>query len=711
MIQSPGPLPKATADYPLPLDDGVIHGVCPHDCPDTCSVLIRVRDGRVTAVDGNPEHPVTRGVICRKFSLAPEAVYHPDRILQPMRRQGPKGSGTFEPIDWEEAVATIAMRWGDIAATDGPESILPFFGSGTEGVINGRIAGRRFFNRLGSLQLDRTICTKAGRTGFHYTMGTSMGADPRATADCRLIINWGNNIACTSIHQQILTREARAAGARLVIINPVRVRGSDDADLVLQPRPGTDAALAMGLMHLLVAGRQYDEAFVERHTTGFEALRERLADYDPDRVEAITGVAAADLRRLADWYAQLRPALIHIGPGCQRHSNGGMTIRTIACLPALTGDWRWPGGGAYYPTSTVFPVDLSPLEGKQMRPTPARGYNMIDLATLLAAEKPKPCIRSLYVFNGNPATTLYNQNRLRPALAREDLFTVVHDRFLTDTARYADIVLPATSPFEQTDLFFSYYHFGVLLNRPAIAPLGAARSNLDTFNALATALGFDDPCFGRDPWTEIADVLALDEPALDGVTLDRLLQENWCQADLEGAHARVRNGGFPTPSGRIEFYSAQMAADGFDPLPGYEPLRESPEADPAHCGRYPLYLLTPSACSFHKTTRTRTHGWTRWDRRPTLVLHPDDAAARGIGDGEPVRVRNDRGDCRLWAAVDPAIRPGVVVAPGLWRDADCPGVTGANATTPDFTEPMAGGSCFNTNLVEVSPCPEAGDGG
>lgn len=682
-----------------PPREGIVHGVCPHDCPDCCSLLSLVRGGRLISIAGDPSHPVTRGFLCRKFARAPERVYASDRLRYPMIRTGKKGDGRFRRSTWREALAIIAGRWREILTSRGGEGILPFFGSGTEGLVNGRIAGRRFFNRLGSLQLQRTICTKNGRDGFRYTMGSSMGADARAVANNRLIIEWGANTVSTSIHHHALVAEARHRGARHVIVNPVRGRGSDTADLVLQPIPGTDAALALGVMQILISGGWYDADFVERYTIGFDRLVERVRQYPLDRVAALTGIAAADIRQFADLYASCRPSMIYVGPGCQRHTNGAMTLRALSCLPALVGAWRDRGAGLYYPTSTIFPLDLSRLEGEALRPAPPQSYNMIDLGRLLDGKDMG--IRSLFVFNGNPAVTLFNQNRLRRGLAREDLFMVVHDLYLTDTARFADVLLPACTSFEYADLFVSYYHFGVLLNRPAIKPVAQCRSNLETFAALAGAMGFRDACFGQDAWQIIEQILALDEPALRGLTLERLIGEGWCPSTLSGAHAFVDAGRFPTATGRIEFYSADMERAGLDPLPAYVPPQESRDATPELARKFPLYFLTPAARAAlnsnyaqHARNKHGNHG-------PELLIHPDDAGARKIHAGDSVRVFNHRGACHLRAEVTAAVRPGVVASHGLAWDHQYPGDSNANHTTPDFTGDIGGGSAFNSNLVEV----------
>jgi anaerobic selenocysteine-containing dehydrogenase len=642
---------------------------------------------------------VTQGFLCTKVARYPERVYDPDRVLYPMKRVGPKGDGRFERISWDEAIAAITGRWKAIIAEDGPWAILPFFGSGTEGVVHGNIAGRRFFNRLGTLQLIRTICTRAGRIGYRYTMGSSMGADPCAITHTKLIVAWGINTASTNIHHHSLLRDARRNGALYAVINPLRVNGAGTADCVLQPRPGSDGALALGMMHVIIEEGLCDEDFVSRFTFGFDKLKERVKSYPPEKVETFTDIAADDVKAFARLYADRKPSFIYVGPGCHRHTNGGMTVRTIACLPALVGAWRQAGGGVYFPTSTVFPVDWQPLTGDELRPTPPAGYNMIHLGRMLTGSGPR--IQSLYVFNGNPATVLYNQNELRRGLEREDLFTVVHEQFLTDTARYADLVLPATTQFEHVDLLASYYHLSLSLNQQAIEPLGECKSNLDTFALLAQKLGFEDRCFRQDAWDVIGEALALDHPALHGVTLERLLGEGFAPLRLETPHIPVRDGRFPTPSGKIEFYSETMEGHGFDPLPAYVPVKESPEASPELFERYPLYFLTPSAHSFLNSNFGKDGGFTAAEQRPTVVINPADAAPRGIGDGNLVRVVNDRGSCLLWARVSGDVRPGVTVAAGQWWSCHYPDRGNANHTTPDFLADMAGGSAFNTNLVEV----------
>lgn len=691
---------SAVQQLPL-IGDGVVQSVCPHDCADTCSILSSVEGGRLTSVAGNPDHPVTQGFLCKKLMRSPDRVYSPERILHPLKRNGPKGSGQFEPITWDQAIREITDNWKRIVDQHGPLAILPFCGSGTEGLVNGDLAGKRFFNRLGTLQLVRTICTRAGRTGYRYTMGESVGADPTRIADSKLVIAWGANTPTTNIHQHPFFQQARQNGAKFVIVNPLRIKGSEAADMVIQPRPASDAALALGMMNVIVNEGLHDQDFIEGFTTGFDDFKRRLADYPPDRACELTGVPADDIRAFARLYAEERPSFMTIGPGCQRHSNAGMTLRTLACLPAMVGAYRHRGGGAYFPTSTVFPVDFGPLEGNDLRPNPAAGYNMIRLGEMLSG----PPIRSLYVYQGNPATTLYDQQRVTRGLSRDDLFTVVHEQVMTDTARHADIVLPATTQFEQPDIMFSYYQPSLLLNRPAIAPIGAARSNLDTFNALAEAMGFDDPCFRHDAWRVIDEILNMDDAAMAGVSRDALFADGWAKVDADDGHDCFLNGSFPTPSGRIELYSEAMAEMGLDPLPSFTPPKEGRQATPELFARYPLRLLTPSAHGMLNSAYATETGGPADENTPTLIIHPRDAALRGIESGDAVRVFNDRGACSLTARLDEAVLPGVVISAGLWWNSAYGDGCNANHTTPDFAADMGGGSAFNTNLVEVEGQP------
>lgn len=507
-------------------------------------------------------------------------------------------------------------------------------------------------------------------------------------------------------------KEALERGAKYAVVNPIRIKSAERADFVLSPRPGTDAALALAVMHVIVAEGLQDDDFIERHTLGFEDLAGVLARFSPQRGEEITGVPGAEIRRFAEALATTHPAFIYVGPGCQRHTNAGMTLRTLACLPAVTGAWRHRPGGIYFPTSTGFPGDFESLEGNDLRPNAPAGYNMIHLGRMLEGD----AIQSLFVMNGNPASVLYDQNRLRRGLMRDDLFTVVHERFLTDTARHADIVLPATSAFEQNDIFFSYYHPSLLLSRQAVEPFGQSRANLDLLSALAKALRFDDPEFDQDEETVIEQVLALDQPAITGIDREALRDDGWAPAGQDPVHDAFAGHRYPTPSGRIEFHSERAAAAGLGPLPDYHPPRESPDGNPDLFHRYPLQFLTPSAHSIHNTSFGDGPGFRGDENTPILLLNPADAGPRAIAEGDLVRVHNGRGACLLRARVSDAIRQGVIMAAGQWWDRRYVGGSTPNHTTPDYAADLGGGSAFNSNLVEVElaangPPQDSGRGG
>lgn len=681
----------------------VVRSVCPHDCPDACAMLAYVENGRIVRVAGDPDHPVTRGAICGKAAKYVERVYSPDRVLYPYRRIGPKGEGRFARIGWDEALDLVATRLQEIAERYGGEAILPYSFAGTMGVANIASMDRRFFYRLGASQLARTICSAAGSAGYVYTMGLRAGTDPEATADARYIIAWGVNVASTNMHQMTFIQQARRKGAKLVVIDVHRNRTAAFADWFLHIHPGTDGALALGLMHVIIAERLYDADFIARRTVGFDALAERVAAYPPERVAAITGLAGDDIVCLAREYATTQPAFIRIGNGLQHHTNGGMAVRAITCLPALVGAWRYPAGGAIKSNHGYAQMnerarqrpDL--LGGRQPRTI---SMNQLGWA-LLEADPP---VRALFVYNSNPAVVAPDQTRVLQGLAREDLFTVVHEQLMTDTARFADVLLPATTHFEHTDLYTSYWHLYVQLARPAIAPLGEAKSNVELFRLLAKRMGFDDPCFNDD----VDDILrqALDHPAnpwLRGVTWERLEREPWVRLNVPRDEAPLADLPLPTPSGKIELFSASLAEAGLDPLPDYVPLPEGCDAQGRGDQRYPLLFITPPNHRFLNSTYANMPSNVRAEVRPTLDIHPQDAAQRGIDDGALVRVYNERGACQLYARVTEDVRPGVVVSQGLWWGRYTPDGLGVNATTPQRLADMGGGATFFTNGVEVEP--------
>lgn len=677
----------------------LVHGACPHDCPDTCAWLVTVQGNRAVKIEGDPEHPHTRGFLCVKVRNYLSLVYHPDRILQPLRRVGAKGEGRFVPISWDEAIATIAAKWQEIIARHGAQAILPYSYSGTLGVVHNESLDRRFFNRLGASELQRTICSAAGTAGVRYTLGARLGADPEMIPEARLILIWGANPASTHPHYIPLLQEARRRGALVVYIDPRRTLTANHADWHLPLFPGTDAALALGLMHIIVRDGLYDAAYVAKHTVGFEALRQRLAEYPPERVATITHLAPADIERLARLYATTKPAFIRLGYGPQRHQNGGMAHRTIACLPALVGQYGVRGGGLLFSTSDWARFDTQALQRPDLRPGPVRAINMIQIGqALLYADPP---IYSLYVYNSNPAAVAPNQNKVLAGLRRDDLFLVVHEIMPTDTTDYADIVLPATTQLERLDLHKPYGSLYLALNQPAIPPQGQAKSNTEVFRLLAAAMGFTDPCLYDDDETIVRTALASGDPALAGITLESLKATGWARLNLPFPAVPFADGRFPTPSGKVEFYSAAMAQAGLDPLPAYIPEPESPQGNPEVAARYPLYLITPGAHHFLNTTFAHIPAFLAAEKEPTLYINPADAAKRGIKDGDLVVAENDRGSCTFRARLGEQVPPGVVATTTTWWNKHTFDGRNANALIGDETTDMGGGPLFYNSMVEV----------
>ncbi|GIO86480.1 putative oxidoreductase YoaE [Paenibacillus faecis] len=681
-------------------ENGIFPAVCPLDCPDTCGLLLHKENGKIVKVTGNPDHPITQGAICNKVRNMTERVYHPERVLYPLRRVGRKGEGKFERISWDEALAEIADRYRKLIKEHGPESILPYSFYGNMGILSVDGMDRRFFNRLGSSQLQQGICNSAGSAGWKYTMGFGGGTSPEDTVKAKLIIIWGGNLVSTNMHQIALIEKARKQGAKLVVIDVHRNRTGQRADWFIPLYPGTDSALALGMMHVLFERGLVNEPFMERYTTGYAELREHVKQYTPERVSAITGVPADDIVQLAVMYGETSPAYIHIGNGLQHHDNGGMTVRTISCLPALTGQWLVPGGGAYKSNGGYNKMNAEALERPDLRPNPAaRTISMNRIGEALLTLDPP--IYALFVYCANPAVVAPDTGKVERGLSREDLFTVVHDLFLTDTAKYADIVLPATSTFENTDLYASYWHHYVQIQEPVIPAQGESKSNVEVFRLLAAAMGFEEAAF-RDTEEDLIRQ-ALDYPAnpyLRTVTLEGLKERRMIKLDMTHKERYLDN--LATPSGKIELYSAQMAEEGLPPLPTYTPLREGYDGEnrPGTQEAYPLMFISPPNHSFLNSTFGNVEKLTALEKQPTLQIHPEDAAARSIADGERVVVWNERGSYEALAAVTDKMLPGVVISQGLWWDRDGKR-SRANALTPDRLADMGGGAVFFSTAVDV----------
>ena len=684
------------------LNTKIVRAACPHDCPDTCAMLVQVENGRAVSVAGDPAHPFTRGSLCTKVANYHERTHSPDRVKTCLRRVGGKGEGRFEPISWDAALDEIASRYRSLAdSDDGAQTIMPYSYCGTMGLVQSESMDRRFFNRLGASLLERTICASAGTEGMLSTLGAKLGTDPERFGDARLIILWGTNTISSNVHLWRFILEAKHKGARVVAIDPRRTRTADSCDEHVAPLPGTDAALALGFMHVIFDEGLEDKDYLDRHTVGAEELRRHAREYPPARVGEICGLEAGTVARLAREYATTRPAAIRLNYGLQRHAGGGMAVRSIMCLPAVTGAWRDAAGGALLSTSGAFPLNYDALQRPDLIPTPRpRSLNMSQLGDALT-EVDSPPVRALYVYNSNPAAVAPDQRKVLAGLRREDLFTVVHEQFMTDTCDFADIVLPATTQLEHFDLHKAYGHFYLTVNERSIAPLHEAKPNTEVFRLLAARLGFGEDCF-KDSDEEIArQALAVDHPALAGVTLDLLRERGWLRLNLPEGFAPFAGGEFGTPSGKCELYSEALAAAGLPGVPEFIPPRESRASAPGLARDFPLALVTPAAHAFLNSSFANLPKQLRQERAPSVEINPRDAAARGIADGDRVRAFNRRGSCELTAVVTERAREGVVVSPSVWWNKLSPGGAGVNQLTSQGLTDLGGGATFYDALVEI----------
>jgi anaerobic selenocysteine-containing dehydrogenase len=722
----------------------VIHTVCSHDCPDSCAVLVTVNEeGRAIKVEGDPSQPVTQGFLCGKVAKYLDRVYAPDRVLYPMRRKagvakGPLPRGheleAFERVSWDEALDAIAARLKETSDRYGPESILPYSYAGTIGVLGYGSMDRRFFHRLGASQLDRTICAEAGGQAWNLVYGKKLGTPTEDFGLAKLILAWGANIHGNNIHLWPFVEEARRNGARLIVIDPYRTRTAAVADWHIAIRPGTDVALALGLMHVILNEGLEDRAYIDEMTHGFEALAERAREYTPERVAAWTGMTPGEIEQLAREYATTRPAALRLNYGVQRAENGGAAVRAIAMLPALTGAWKTRGGGGQLSTSGAFAWDKKALERPDLAlASPlgrlARVVNMSELGRALTElgqardqvsgvrdqkDEPAtdgPAVHALFVYNSNPGAVAPNRNAVRRGLEREDLFTVVHEQFFTDTTDYADFVLPATTFLEHTDVQGAYGHYFVQLSKQAIAPPGEARSNVWLFGQLAHHMGFTEPCFRDTPEEMIRQALAIGadgrstNAGMEHITMEGLEREGHVPLKFhahpdEQPFLPYASGSVPTPSGKIEFYSETLTAAGGDPLPGFVPPVESRWSEGAK--KFPLELLARKNDNYMNSTFANLPGHRKMEARTNqkLEMHPEDAKARGLGEGDLVRVFNDRGAIELTAMLNAHLPAGVVAARLDWAKLHAGGAN-VNALTSERLTDIGGGATFYSTLVQV----------
>ena len=672
------------------------HSVCSLDCPDACSVLVTVQDGRATKLRGNPDHPVTRGFLCGKVAQYLEREYHPDRLLYPQRRTGAKGAGRFERISWDDALNSIAERLHAVAREFGSEAILPYSYAGNMGLLNNAGMDRRVFHRLGASRLDRTICSSAGGVGLTQALGFRYGTEPEQFRHAKLILAWGANVLGTNVHLWPFIMEARRNGAKFYTIDPNRNRTGAASDRHYFINPGSDMALALAMMHVITGENLHDPDYVASHTAGFDGLRERVRQWTPQRAAELTGIPAEDIVTLSREYATTRPAVIRLNYGVQRSERGATAVRTVSLLPALIGSWKEVGGGLQLSTSQAHQLNRAGLERADLQELAlgreARIVNMSQLGGALT-ELSDPPVKAMLVYNSNPAAIAPNQNAVLRGMAREDLFTVVLEQFPTDTADYADVLLPVTTFLENTDLYIAYGHYHLQLARPAVPAPGECKSNVEIFRLLAQRMGFTDPCFTETEDDMIRGLLASGHPFLDGITFERLEREHSVRLNVapgSDPYLPFAEGNFGTPDRKCHLDFPEL---------DYVPPVESRHGDAALRAKYPLEMISPK----NDDSMNSTFGHRNSVDLQTATLHisGDDAGTRGIATGDQVRLFNDRGSVLLCAEVDGRVRAGVVAAPAVRWGKRARDRRNVNAVTSERLTDFGGGPTFYSCLVQV----------
>jgi anaerobic selenocysteine-containing dehydrogenase len=674
------------------------HSVCALDCPDCCSVLVEIEGDRATRLKGDPAHPITKGFLCAKVTRYLDREYHPQRLLFPQRRVGAKGEGRFERISWDDAITGIATRLQNLAEEHGPECILPYSYAGTMGLLNGSGMDRRFFHRLGASRLDRTICAATGSAALSMTLGHRTGTEPEQFAKSRCIIAWGANILATSVHLWPFIVQARRNGAKFYVIDPLRTKTASLADRHLAIHPGSDAALAMAMMHVIFRDGLEDREYLGRYCQGWEETAEKAKSYTPEATALLTGLTVKAIEEIARDYATLRPASIRLNYGIQRSERGGLSTHAVSLLPAVVGSWKEEGGGLQMTTSGGFVFNRDALEQPDLQQhsslgRPARILNMSEIGKILEPDQPEP-VNAVVVYNSNPVAVAPNQNRVKRGFARDDLFCVVLEQFMTDTATYADYLLPATTFLEHSDLYYAYGHYYLQLARPALHPPGECKSNVEVFRLLAKAMSFPDSCFDDSEDDMMRQVLDSDHPHMRGITLERLQQQRSVRLNLgkEGSpYLPHASGGFGTPSGRCEFHPERL---------NYVPPEESRHGNKNQKPLYPLELISAKAESGMNSTFGHRDDFDT--DCAILRIHESDASTRGIQDGDILKVFNSRGSLTLQACISVEARPGTVaVQSGRWSQRASDG-QGINVLTSDVMNDLGGGPSFFSCLVQVS---------
>jgi anaerobic selenocysteine-containing dehydrogenase len=699
-----------------------VRGACPQDCPDTCAFIYHVEDGKLVEVTGDPAHPMTRGGLCVKLKDFAEHHYNPDRILYPMKRVGPKGSGKYQRIGWDEALSTIKSKWTEIIDQYGSTAIMPHAYLGNQGTANGLTAGDAFFNRLGSTVAEKTYCESGSSTAWVMTVGPTGGLDVESLAYAKYIIVWGMNMVSTNLHAWPFVLEARRKGAKIVVIDPFKSRTAKQADWHIAIKPGTDAALALGMMNVIIQEGLVDYDYVEKYTLGYEELKARAAEFPVERVSEITGIPAADIVKLAREYATTPPAAIREGVAVERCPGGGDAVRAITCLPALIGAWRHVGGGAVEMPIYEFPMSVAHVSRPDWIKPGTRVLNELDLGAALTGKmKLDPPIKSVFVYNSNPVSQAPDAGELVRGLQREDLFTVCSELFITDTAKYADILLPSTMQAEQYDIMVTWGHLYIMLNQPAIPAPGECVANIDLFRKLAKTMGFNDEYWDLtdDEWLTLS--YDWSSPALEGITLDVLKKEGWKRLnvgmpDVRAPHAA---GNFKTPSGKCEFKSSmaeggnmvldvwrsgytEMQVGGYvDPVPNYIPPHEAVDSEPRKAAQFPLNLISPKPHAFLNTQYGNEGPQMKRQGEQRIMINPSDAASRSIANGAYVRVFNERGTFEAKADLTDDVGAGLIVTNvGHWPGLNRTG-TAVNSTTAPRHANLGQAGVYSDNRVEV----------
>ena len=696
-------------------------GGCPHDCPDTCAMIYEVEDGKLVEVRGNKDHPMTRGVLCVKLKDYHDHHYNPDRVLHPLKRSGPKGSKQYQRISWDEAIGTIAARWTEIIATYGSQAIMPYSYLGNEGLVQGLTAGDAFFNRLGSTVNEKTFCASGSSTAWLLTVGPTGGVDPESFVHSKYIVIWACNTISTNLHHWPFVLEAQRNGAKVVVIDGYRSRTAKAADWHIAPRPGTDGALAMGVINAIIGQGLVDQDWVDKYTVGYPELKARAAEFTPEYVERVTGVKADDVTKLAREFATVQPSVIRLGVALERHAGGGQTIRAVCAIPALTGSWRHVGGGLLQMPLWEFPVHWDRVSRPDLIRPGTRVVNNLRLGASLTGEaKLDPPIMGLFVYNTNPVSQAPETNKIVKGLSREDLFFVCAEHFITDTAKYADIILPATMAGEHDDMMFSWGHFYLTLNEKAMEPRGEAKPNSEIFRLLAKAMGYDDPRLAMSDAEQIEHFINWQAPQMGGVTMEHFRRHGYFHLAVGTPDNRLPHaeGQFPTPSGKVEFllsgaknfvappfrhmYEGEQSGEDVDPLPGYTPPRESTASNPELGKLYPLNIISPKSHGFLNSCYANEPHKIKGQGEQFVLISPKDAAERSIRHGDPVRVFNERGDFQGFAEVTDDVQAGVIVSTlGYWRSLNRSDGS-VNSISSDAWCGLGRAPTFSDNLVQVA---------